>query len=104
VDNAIEIAGPSYDALIDGVIYSNVSWFVFASRHTFTVVGTPIKTSMLQKGADNASILYHSSLGVSDDGATLAEAKQKAVSVAQREQKLTTFEDSSAKRFYPEDR
>jgi len=34
-----------------------------------------------------------------ENEATLAQAKQKAVSVAQREQKLTTFEESSEKRF-----
>jgi hypothetical protein len=41
VDNAIEKAGPGYDALIDGVIYD--------SGFRYKVKGTPIKTSDLKK-------------------------------------------------------
>lgn len=41
IDNAIEKAGPGYDALIDGVIYTGA--------FRYKVVGTPIKTSETKK-------------------------------------------------------
>lgn len=44
VDKAIEKAGPGYDALIDGVIYSRYE----VIRQGYVVQGTPIKTSKLK--------------------------------------------------------
>ncbi|MBL7917677.1 MAG: hypothetical protein JNM96_04720 [Bacteroidia bacterium] len=44
VDKAIENAGPGYDALIDGVVYSRNEFF----RMGWVVEGTPIKTSKLK--------------------------------------------------------
>jgi len=73
VDRAIESAGPGYDALIDGVIYSEFSYFLLASKSGFKVVGTPVKTKEIvaelkQKDEDAdkffESALYHSSLGI----------------------------------------
>jgi hypothetical protein len=43
VDEAIEKAGPGYDALIDGVIYVNNYW-IFTG---YSVKGTPINTTKL---------------------------------------------------------
>ena len=78
VDRAIESAGPGYDALIDGVVYSEFYWFFFYGTSGYKVVGTPIKTSqvkaeLLHEGKDMDSVLngalYHSSLGISNDEA-----------------------------------
>jgi len=44
IDKAIETAGPGYDALVDGVIYSRQEVF----RMGYVVQGTPIKTSKLK--------------------------------------------------------
>lgn len=44
VDKAIENAGPGYDALIDGVVYSRNELF----RAGWVVEGTPIKTGKLK--------------------------------------------------------
>jgi hypothetical protein len=44
VDNAIENAGPGYDALIDGVISQRNEFF----RQGWVVEGTPIKTGKLK--------------------------------------------------------
>jgi len=75
VDRAIESAGPGYDALIDGVIYSEFYFFLLASKVGYKVVGTPIKTreiitALEQKGEDAdkllANALYHSSLGINN--------------------------------------
>jgi len=44
VDKAIETAGPGYDALIDGVVFSRQG-FMSAG---FVVEGTPVKTSKLK--------------------------------------------------------
>ena len=81
VDRAIEQAGPGYDALIDGVIYRKAYYFFVTATHGFKVVGTPIKSSLLQaslqgddKGLAEQSTLYHSSLGISNDAA-LADLK-----------------------------
>lgn len=77
VDLAIENAGPGYDALIDGVVYYRQTWYFVATKITFKVEGTPIKTSVLQanlqKDDSNSlasqSVLYHSSRGISNDEA-----------------------------------
>ncbi len=77
VDHAIESAGPGYDALIDGVVYYQQAWYFLATKITFKVEGTPIKTSVLQanlqKDDSNSlasqSVLYHSSQGISNDEA-----------------------------------
>jgi len=72
VDRAIESAGPGYDALMDGVVYSKFYWFFVTAKSGYKVVGTPIKTSELitslaQKGEDvekvMEGVLFHSSLG-----------------------------------------
>jgi hypothetical protein len=44
VDKAIETAGPGYDALIDGVVFTR-NGFMSAG---FVVEGTPVKTSKLK--------------------------------------------------------
>ncbi|MCW3076263.1 MAG: hypothetical protein JWO32_872 [Bacteroidetes bacterium] len=44
VDKAIENAGPGYDALIDGVVYSRNEIF----RMGWVVEGTPVKTGKLK--------------------------------------------------------
>lgn len=71
VDNAIENAGPDYDALIDGAIYFKNMWYILTGESTFIVEGTPVKTSSLYaqieaEGRDTAkvleTVLYHSSL------------------------------------------
>lgn len=49
IDNAIEEAGPGYDAIIDGVIYSHVYYFVIFAAIRYHVEGTPIKTSEQRK-------------------------------------------------------
>lgn len=76
VDRAIESAGPGYDALIDGVIYSQNYWYVITAYNGYKVEGTPIKTSELKaallkdgKDVDMAmkGVLFHSSLGLSND-------------------------------------
>lgn len=63
LDRAIESAGPGYDALIDGVLYRKSSLF----KMGFQVEGTPIKTSALRAAMGDAPILYHSSVGKSND-------------------------------------
>lgn len=73
VDRAIEKAGPDYDALIDGVVYYRQDWYLVATKTTFKVFGTPIKTSALQADLQNGdssslasqSVLYHSSHEIS---------------------------------------
>ncbi|MCH8143527.1 MAG: hypothetical protein IIA55_02255 [Gemmatimonadetes bacterium] len=74
-DRAIENAGPQYDALIDGVVTSNWWYFIYGVS-SITVEGTPINTKMLANlppGAlDGRPILYHSSLGISNDEAIAA--------------------------------
>ena len=47
VDRAIESAGPGYDALLDGVIYSHYKVFLLFGSFGFSIEGTPIKTSEL---------------------------------------------------------
>ena len=44
VDKAIETAGPGYDALIDGVVFTRQGFFSTG----FVVEGTPVKTSKLK--------------------------------------------------------
>jgi hypothetical protein len=72
VDRAIESAGPGYDALLDGVIYSKFYYFLLTAKSGYKVEGTPIKTSELivqlnQRGEDVdeflSGVLFHSSLG-----------------------------------------
>jgi hypothetical protein len=48
VDRAIESAGPGYDALIDGVIYSSSYYFILSGYTGYKVIGTPIKTAQLK--------------------------------------------------------
>lgn len=45
VDRAIEKAGPGFDALVDGVVYSKFSWYLLATKSGYLVEGTPIKSS-----------------------------------------------------------
>lgn len=71
VDRAIESAGPGYDALMDGVIYSEFYFYLLAARSGYKVVGTPVKTAEIiarleQQGEDDdivlKGVLFHSSL------------------------------------------
>ena len=75
VDDAIENAGPGYDALMDGVIYMTQSLFKYGYR----VVGTPINTSKLTQALNEKGIdvdkyieraLYHSSTKI-DNAASI---------------------------------
>jgi hypothetical protein len=47
VDRAIEKAGPGYDALLDGVIYSHFKVILLFGTFGYSIEGTPIKTSEL---------------------------------------------------------
>jgi len=78
VDRAIESAGPGYDALVDGVIYSQNFWYIITGYTGYKVIGTPIKTSelkaeLLRQGKDVdlavKGVLFHSSLGISNEEA-----------------------------------
>lgn len=76
VDRAIESAGPGYDALVDGVVYQTFEYYLLAMRGGYKVVGTPIKTSVmagsLSRGGISSAkqpVLYHSSLGLSNEAA-----------------------------------
>ena len=72
VDRAIESAGPNYDALMDGVIYSKMYWYLLFARSGYVVEGTPIKTSEIISRSENEGknvdtlidgVIFHSSLG-----------------------------------------
>lgn len=76
-DRAIESAGPEYDALIDGVIYSKFIYFIFGYME-YKVEGTPIISSQINTTsiegnaggiAQSKPILYHSKTGKSNDEA-----------------------------------
>ena len=75
VDRAIESAGPGYDALVDGVLYRQSYYFVVGGLYGYKIVGTPIKTSLVNMGLRGGgkdlgqSTLYHSSSGISNDAA-----------------------------------
>ncbi len=76
VDQAIQSAGPGYDALIDGVLYQTFEFYLLAGRNGYRVEGTPIKTSLVNdsssKGGTSSAeqpVLYHSSLGISNEEA-----------------------------------
>jgi len=75
VDDAIENAGPGYDALMDGVIYYTQSLF----KNGYRVVGTPINTSKLTQALNEKGIdvdkyieraLYHSTTKI-DNAASI---------------------------------
>jgi hypothetical protein len=67
IDDAIEKAGPGYDALIDGVVYYKDKSFLFG-KVCYEIEGTPISTRG-DRGAlpTDGPILYHSRLGRSND-------------------------------------
>lgn len=76
IDDAIEKSGPQYDALTDGVVYSYFYWFLLTSVNGFKVEGTPISSAEIISGLGEggtdvdlaaANILYHSSLGISNE-------------------------------------
>ena len=72
IDQAIESAGPGYDALIDGVVYGKFTWMLLTSRSGYRVEGTPVKSSTLKLSElqrNGKSILFHSSLGRSNEEA-----------------------------------
>ena len=50
VDRAIESAGPEYDALIDGVVYSEQHFFLIGTLG-YKVEGTPVKTAAVRAAA-----------------------------------------------------
>jgi hypothetical protein len=63
VDRAIEGAGPGYDALIDGVVDSEVLLLFVYNQACFVVEGTPINTkdtSMSSLGTTDRVVYYHS--------------------------------------------
>ncbi|MGH7451329.1 MAG: hypothetical protein ACRENG_08310 [bacterium] len=76
VDRAIEKAGPGYDALIDGVMYTQNFWYFLTGYSGYKIIGTPVKTSELlaelqRDGKDvelaMQRVLFHSSLGISNE-------------------------------------
>lgn len=72
IDRAIESAGPGYDALIDGVVYGKFTWMFLTAKSGYKVEGTPVKSATLKISElqrNGKSILFHSSLGVSNDEA-----------------------------------
>lgn len=81
VDQAIQSAGPGYDALVDGVLYQTFEYYVVAMKTGYKIEGTPIKTSMVNSGSAKGNtslgntplakqhVLYHSSLGISNEAA-----------------------------------
>ena len=77
VDNAIETAGPGYDALVDGVLYYYNYSFIFGVMG-YKIEGTPIKTqdlAQLQKDGVidlTANIVYHSKLN-KDNGENISK-------------------------------
>ena len=65
VDRAIEKAGPGYDALVDGVIYSIFNYYLLFATVGYKVEGTPVKTKdIITSDIADGRILYHSSLGI----------------------------------------
>ena len=76
VDKAIQSAGPGYDALVDGVLYQVSAYYLLTMKTGYKVVGTPIKTSLVNRSAASGirssverPMLYHSSLGISNETA-----------------------------------
>jgi hypothetical protein len=78
VDRAIESAGPGYDALIDGVVYSEFWWAIVTGYSGYRVEGTPIKSAkimadLIKEGKDvnlaMKNVIYHSSIGKSNEEA-----------------------------------
>lgn len=87
IDRAIESAGPGYDALIDGVIYSQFYFYLFTSKSGVKVEGTPVKTSEIIAELEHQvkdvekllkGVLFHSSLG-RDNTKTIEEIKAKLI-------------------------
>lgn len=74
VDRAIEKAGPGYDALVDGVIYSVSKFYLLFGSSGFKIEGTPVKTKDIISSAAMAEgkVLYHSSLGIDNTKALAA--------------------------------
>lgn len=56
VDRAIEKAGPGYDALLDGVIYSHFKVFLLFGTFGYSIEGTPIKTAELMSQLEQEGI------------------------------------------------
>jgi hypothetical protein len=72
IDQAIESAGPGYDALIDGVVYGKFTWMLLVSKSGYKVEGTPVKSSTLKVSElqrKGRTVLFHSSLGISNEEA-----------------------------------
>ncbi len=61
IDNAIENAGPEYDALVDGVVYINNYHFLVGTQ-CYKVEGTPINTkkSVTLDETQQKNLLRHS--------------------------------------------
>ena len=53
IDQAIESAGPGYDALIDGELYKTFPLFVIG-KIGYKIVGTPVKTNLLSASPSNS--------------------------------------------------
>lgn len=70
IDNAIENAGPQYNALIDGVVYYKNKSFIFG-KICYLVEGTPIATkgsgASLELELQGRPVLYHSRLSMTND-------------------------------------
>ncbi|MEI8137131.1 MAG: hypothetical protein WCH21_07400 [Bacteroidota bacterium] len=49
LDNAIEKAGPGYDAIVDGVIYRHETPLILFTLIKYHVEGTPVKTFEIEK-------------------------------------------------------
>lgn len=59
IDNAIESAGPQFDALIDGVVYLQDFSFV-VGKNCFKVEGTPISTKAGVPASTQGNTFFHS--------------------------------------------
>lgn len=64
IDEAIEGAGPEYDALVDGVVYQLNHHFIFG-KLCYKVEGTPINTkaSVSMNDFNRENLMYHSGRG-----------------------------------------
>ena len=64
VDRAIEAAGPEYDALMDGVLYSKWYFAIIAFGSGFRVKGIPVNTKVVASQNPNMldRLIVHSSI------------------------------------------
>lgn len=84
INDALEKAGPGYgyNALMDGVLYQTTTFYLVATKISYKVEGTPILVRLTETKIPvleplsrentplrNQPVLYHSSLGISNEAA-----------------------------------